>query len=148
MEIKDIHYDQFREKTDKKARLRRVQRGDRVRKVRDIKDLEKDKEEEKSEGQETSAPVVIQAKEQNSSTTIELTEKASPIANINVAKQYIEGQHIGNISKLRDSLINGDEKATIKKVKNKDRQIQQASQAYEKSTRYNKETESEYEQEI
>ncbi len=63
MEMKDIYYDQFREVTDGKARLRRVQRVDRVKKVRDIKDSEKDKEERKNKNQELSTPVVIQAKE-------------------------------------------------------------------------------------
>ncbi|MCI9287248.1 MAG: hypothetical protein HFJ57_04660 [Clostridia bacterium] len=116
MEMKDIYYDQFREVTDGKARLRRVQRVDRVKKVRDIKDSEKDKEERKNKNQELSTPVVIQAKEKNSSATIELSQKASKIADRYAAQQHMMGQNIGGIDKLRKKLNNMTEKEAIETV--------------------------------
>lgn len=131
MEIKDIHYDQFREVTDEKARLRRVQRVDRVKKVRDIKDSEKDKEERKNKGEELLEPVVIQAKEQNSSMTIELTEKASKIADRYEAQTHMMGQHMGHINKLRNSLNNASDKEAIETVAaQQDLRMKKAREAY------------------
>lgn len=131
MEIKDIHYDQFREETDKRARLRRVSRVDRVSKVRDIKDSEKDKEERRNEAQEVLELVVIQAKEQNSSTTIELSQKASKIADRYAAQQHMMGQNIGGIDKLRTKLNNTTEKEAIEVVaERQDLKIKKAKEAY------------------
>ena len=132
MEIKDIYYDQFREKSDREARLRRVKRIDKVSKARDINDSEKDKEDRKNKGQEVSEPVVIQAKEQNSSTTIELSQKASKIANRYEAQNHMMGQHIGNIDRLRSSLNGVSEKKAIEEVK-QTAKTRQAQQAYERS---------------
>lgn len=142
MEINYIHQDQFREEIDKKAKLRRLEGVDRVKKVRDIKDSEKDKEERKNKGEELSAPVVIQAKEQNSSTTIELTEKASKIADIHEVQKYMMGQHIGHIDKLRKSLNNTSEKEAIKTVAaQQNLKIKKANEAYEKGENTAKKTE-------
>lgn len=142
MEMKYIYYDQFRKVTDEKARLRRVQRVDRVKKVRDIKDSEKDKEEGKNKGQEISEPVVIQAKEQNSSTTIELTEKASKIANRYEAQNHMMGQHVGHINKLRESLNNASEKEAIETVAaQQDLKMKKAREAYKKGENTAKKTE-------
>lgn len=142
MEMKYIYYDQFRKVTDEKARLRRVQRVDRVKKVRDIKDSEKDKEEGKNQGQEISEPVVIQAKEQNSSTTIELTEKASKIADRYEAQNHMMGQHVGHINKLRESLNNASEKEAIETVAaQQDLKMKKAREAYKKGENTAKKTE-------
>lgn len=132
MEMKDIYYDQFREKTDRIARLRRAERVDRVKKVRDIKDSEKDKEERKNKDQEVSDPVVIQAKEQNSSTTIELSQKASKIADRYAVQQHMMGQNIGGIDKLRTKLNNATDKEAIEAVAEPQAlKIEKAKKAYE-----------------
>lgn len=142
MEIKYIHYEQFRKVTDEKARLRRVQRVDRVKKVRDIKDSEKDKEERKSKGEELSEPVVIQAKEEKSGMTIELTEKASKIADRYEAQNHMMGQHMGHIDKLRKSLTNTSEKEAIKTVAaQQDLKMKKAREAYKKGENTAKRTE-------
>lgn len=146
MEIKDIHYDQFREKTDKKARLKRVERGARVAKTRDIKDSEKDREESKNNRQEVVADVVIkQTDKESGGTTIELTEKASRIADRYEAQNHMMGQHIGHIDKLRSSLNNVSEKEAIEEVKKA--KEQQAQKAYEKTAKYKPSEQSTYEDE-
>lgn len=142
MKMKYIYYDQFRKVTDEKARLRRVQRVDRVKKVRDIKDSEKDKEERKSKGEELSEPVVIQAKEEKSGMTIELTEKASKIADRYEAQNHMMGQHMGHINKLRNSLNNASEKEAIETVAaQQDLKMKKAREAYKNGKNTAKRTE-------
>lgn len=146
MEINFIHQEQFREKIDRKARLKRVERGARVAKIRDIKDSEKDREESKNNRQEVVADVVIkQTDKESGGTTIELTEKASRIADRYEAQNHMMGQHIGHIDKLRSSLNNVSEKEAIEEVKKS--KAKQAEEAYKKSANYKQTEQSTYEDE-
>lgn len=132
MDIKDIHYDQFKNEREKIARLRRVAKMDRAKKVRGIRNSEKDKQERKNKPQEPSIPVVIQAKEQKSSATIELSQKAGKIADIYAVQQHMMGQHIGSIDKLRTKLNNATEKEAIEEVlEQQNLKAKKAEEAYE-----------------
>lgn len=146
MEIHNIYQDQFKENSDRIARLRRIKRADIVNKAREMKDSEKDREERRNKKEEVSATVVVSQKEQNSRTTVEITEKASPIGDLYEAQQHMMGQHMGNIAKLRESL-NGDvsDKKAIKEVKRS--KVKQAEEAYEKSAEYKQTKQSTYENE-
>ncbi len=135
MEIKDIHYEQFKEEKDRIDRLRRVSRVNRANKVREIKDSEKDKEERRNKKQEVVADVVIRETDKGSNgTTIELTEKASRIADRYEAQEHMMGQHIGNIDRLRSSLQGVSEEKAIEEVKQA--KVKQAQEAYKKSAKY------------
>lgn len=133
MDIRYIHQDQFNEETTRKAkeRLKRIQPIARASRIKDSK-----KESENTK-QDSATEVVIKQKiEENSSATIELTEKASKIADRYEAQKHMEGQHSGNIEKLRSALNNVSDKEAIEEVKQNGRNKQKAAEAYEKSIEY------------
>lgn len=146
MEINYIHQDQFREEIDKKAKLRRIERVERTGKVKKVEDSEKDKEDRKKYSSATEV-VIKQKIEENSSATIELTEKASKIADRYEAQKHMEGQHSGNIEKLRSKLNNVSDKEAIEEVKQDVRKKQKAVEAYEKSSKDKKTKQTTFEEE-
>lgn len=137
MEIHYIYQDQFRKESERIARQKRVKSVSRIKKVREMKDSEKDKEERKNKGEEISSTVVVSQKEQNSSETVELTEKASRIGDLNEAQQHMMGQHMGNITKLRATLGNASEEKAIKEVR-QTAKIDRMHKAYGKESKRSK----------
>lgn len=145
MDIRYIHQDQFNEETTRKAkeRLKRIQSIARANRIKDSK-----KESENTKQDSTAEVVIKQKMEENSSATIELIQKASKIADRYEAQKYMEGQHSGNIEKLRSSLNNNiSDKEAIEKVKQNERNKQKATEAYEKSAKYKETKQTTFEEE-
>lgn len=130
MDVRYIQQEQYREESDKKAKLRRIKRIERASKVKKLEDSEKDKQDGKKHS--TGPEVVIKQQIEENNVTIELNEKASKTTNIYEAQQHMMGQHIGNIERLRSKLNNVSEKEAIKEVKQDVRKKQKAVEAYER----------------
>lgn len=135
MDIKDIHYDQIREESSQKSKRKRVEKLDGGNKVRKSKDSEAYRQDKRKGKEESKGEAVFEVKEKAATTeTTELNEKVSKIGDLVEAQKHMNGQHIGNITKLREKLGDVSEEKAIKEVR-RSAKIDRMHEAYGKESK-------------
>ncbi len=135
MEIKDIHYDQFKKEFDKKRGRKRVESLGRSSKVKKMKNSDEDRQDKREGKEESKGEAIFEVKEKAYTTeTRELNEKVSKIGDLGEAQKHMNGQHIGNITKLRATLGEVSAEKAIGKVK-QSAKIDKMHEAYGKQSK-------------